>query len=708
MEDITRLVRRYLLLLLVLLAATPAFSQEPDLSQYTTDSAKLKAWITYCDGLLGNEEGKTEDYPGLITAGKKGMRMARVSNYKLQSLFSFYTAVGFEFSGLDIDSAIYYYRISEKQAIKAGNSKRLLAAHQQLISLGTETEKEAIAQKMLAMQDTTQDKELKEKVLAVLYKYYRDKNQYEKAISYALKSLELKKVNLQKPGNKETDPGNFINIGVTLTQIGDMYYRMGQQDKAMEYFREALEYTDNRYLDGASALYNNMLGIFLDQEKMDSAQVYYRKIYGLKEYGYTSKESFSHANRSYADYYIKQQDLDKALEYGKRAYALSAEDGGDLTLLESNTIMGNIYFARKEYQDALKHLLAVPAEARAYDRESYNILQFLKAECYQALGDWQKASIYYRDYAFTKDTLLSEAGKRNIAEMEAQYQNKDKQQQITLYEAQAKNEARTRILLIVGIASLLLILLLLYINYRNKQRGARILDERNAALQEANKTKATLFSVISHDLRSPISQLYQYLQLQKNHPQLLTEEMKQQHGERISLATASLLETMEDMLVWSKTQMDRFVPLKERVPLHELVHETLGLLGPDIAAKSLKMETRIEPGAVVYADTNLLKIILRNLLMNAIQYSTDGGSITISLEQAESGSTISIKDEGLGMSDEIIALLQSGDHHLSSNRKGLGWSLIKEMAASTGATIDIQRTQPKGTTVNLHLASTAG
>ncbi len=184
---------------------------------------------------------------------------------------------------------------------------------------------------------------------------------------------------------------------------------------------------------------------------------------------------------------------------------------------------------------------------------------------------------------------------------------------------------------------------------------------------------------------------------------MLTEEMKQKHSERIGNATASLLETMEDMLVWSKTQMERFVPAVEPVQITLLIQDTITLLGPDIDAKSLSVKNKIGNTTVVQSDTNLLKIILRNLLLNAIQYSTKGSDIEIVAQQAESGTTISIIDEGLGMSEDVIALLQKGDQSLSSNKKGLGWSLITEMAGSIGATIDIQRNVPKGTIVSLYI-----
>jgi signal transduction histidine kinase len=680
-----------ILIFFLSLQCVAADCKEPDLTRYKKTGDKIKAWIKYCDYLLGYGDGAKEDYPALAIAGKKGMEIAQKTDKLHQSLFSFYAGAGYEFSGNN-DSALRYYRISARYAEDIGNADRLLNVYKQLMWIGNDAEQEDILQKTAKMLDTTANSDRKQQIADIHFRYYRDKNRYEQALQYSLKILELRRQGKKpKPGDDE-----FINTGVTLTQIGDMYYRMGQLNKAMEYLHEATQYVSDQYMDGASTLYNEMLGIFLDLKQADSAAVYYKKVYELAEKGYKSKESLSYANRSYADYYLKEGKPDSALQYGERAYTLSVEDGGDLSLLESNTAMGNIYYKLGNYSKALKHLLAVPSEARDYDREAYNQLQFLKAECYKSLGDWKKATEYYRDYAFTKDTLLSEGAKRNIAEMEAKYQNRDKQRQIE----EVKKE---RLFLLAGIVLLSFVLVLLFVNYQNKRRNARILDAKNAALYEANKTKATLFSVISHDLRSPISQLYQYLQLQKDNPNLLNEDMKKKHSERISNATASLLETMEDMLVWSKTQMDRFVPASEDVNVREIVQDTLSLLGPDAEAKSLSISNKVPQGIRVVSDTNLLKIIVRNLLQNAIQYSMPATGIEVSAENTGKGVCISIKDEGLGMSDEVIAVLQNNEQNLSSNRKGLGWSLIKEMAGSINASIGIKRNIPRGTTVSLHV-----
>ena len=92
-------------------------------------------------------------------------------------------------------------------------------------------------------------------------------------------------------------------------------------------------------------------------------------------------------------------------------------------------------------------------------------------------------------------------------------------------------------------------------NQRNQQ-----LDELNNELSIANDTKAKLFGVISHDLRSPVSSIVQLLHLQKENPEHFNTELQNQYNERLNKASENVLETMEDLLLWSKSQMNNFTP----------------------------------------------------------------------------------------------------------------------------------------------------
>jgi signal transduction histidine kinase len=128
-----------------------------------------------------------------------------------------------------------------------------------------------------------------------------------------------------------------------------------------------------------------------------------------------------------------------------------------------------------------------------------------------------------------------------------------------------QQEKATRQVLTDSAFLLLITILLVYLSFRNTQNANLLLDKKNRQLDTlneqlmaGNRTKAKLLGIISHDLRSPVSQLFTFVRLQQNRPGLLTEACKNQYQQELLLSSANLLATMEDLLLWSKSQMDHF------------------------------------------------------------------------------------------------------------------------------------------------------
>jgi predicted PurR-regulated permease PerM len=154
------------------------------------------------------------------------------------------------------------------------------------------------------------------------------------------------------------------------------------------------------------------------------------------------------------------------------------------------------------------------------------------ALAYKGKGDLKTALQYYEIYSQAKDTLIKEKISRTFADLETHYQTNEKENRITtlnqknkLNVLELKQASNTRTLLILGLISLGIFSLLLYFIYRNKEKLNKLLNQRNQQLDElnnelsiANDTKAKLFGVIRHDLRSPVSSIVQLLHLQKGKP----------------------------------------------------------------------------------------------------------------------------------------------------------------------------------------------
>ena len=256
-----------------------------------------------------------------------------------------------------------------------------------------------------------------------------------------------------------------------------------------------------------------------------------------------------------------------------------------------------------------------------------------------------------------------------------------------------KQASNTRTLLILGLISLGIFSLLLYFIYRNKEKLNKILNQRNHQLDElnnelsiANDTKAKLFGVISHDLRSPVSRIVQLLHLQKENPEHFTDELRSQYNDRLNKASENVLETMEDLLLWSKSQMNNFTPQYKTIKIQPLLLRETELFEEQVKEKELRLILNVSPEISQNTDENFITVIVRNLIQNAIKQCDDKATITINAD----ADTISITNPAQNKNAaDLNSMLQQT--HVSSKYSGLGLQIVKDLASRLGIKIYYQQ-----------------
>jgi signal transduction histidine kinase len=178
---------------------------------------------------------------------------------------------------------------------------------------------------------------------------------------------------------------------------------------------------------------------------------------------------------------------------------------------------------------------------------------------------------------------------------------------------------------------------------------------------------------------------------------LFSEADKQRHNERISVAANAVLETMEDLLIWSKSQMQQFSVTPENVGLRHCMEGLIELMQTQIDRQSVAILLEINPEITAQTDRNILTIVLRNVLQNAIKYAPKNTSITISAVASNNAVSIAIADQGDGLPQPLQAIFDSDTATINSGQSGLGLTLVKEMAGLLGATVTVAANKPKGT-----------
>ncbi|NSL87351.1 sensor histidine kinase [Chitinophaga solisilvae] len=207
---------------------------------------------------------------------------------------------------------------------------------------------------------------------------------------------------------------------------------------------------------------------------------------------------------------------------------------------------------------------------------------------------------------------------------------------------------------------------------REKKRG----EEKARVLEQLNEEKNKLFSIISHDLRNPLSSIQSYLELMKN-IQLPQHERLQMEEELLHMVN-NTQDMLLNILYWSKSQLQglsvQLSPVNIFKTISPILHHNTTLM----ASKKLRLEENIDNRIQAMADINMLQLILRNLIGNAIKFTPAGGSIHISAEQQENNCLLTIRDTGKGIDVKRMAeifSLKARSTFGTGNEKGIGLGL---------------------------------
>ncbi len=221
----------------------------------------------------------------------------------------------------------------------------------------------------------------------------------------------------------------------------------------------------------------------------------------------------------------------------------------------------------------------------------------------------------------------------------------------------------------------------------------------NNELDEANKIKAKFFAILSHDLRSPLANLIDFLRLQKEEPGLLTAENASVHQQKITASAEALLENMETMLLWSKEQMKIFKPKVKTIDVNKLFDYLRKFFS---SAEHVTFIFTNPQNLTITTDENYLQTIMYNLTGNAVKVLQHRTNALIEWKAVKVNSKVilSISDNGTGFSTEQLNNYYNNSDGTNS-KTGFGFHIIKDLAKAIEWDIALQTDQEKGTTFNL-------
>jgi two-component system sensor histidine kinase/response regulator len=226
----------------------------------------------------------------------------------------------------------------------------------------------------------------------------------------------------------------------------------------------------------------------------------------------------------------------------------------------------------------------------------------------------------------------------------------------------------------------------------------------NEELHKSNNTKDKLLAIIGHDMRGPLSNIQSLLRL------MLEDALSAEEREDLIKETLKSVrfthDLLENLLFWAKTQKGDIDSFPEALNLDNLVEETIFLLENAIRDKDHKVLSFIDASIEVWADRNMLSLIVRNLLANAIKFTPDKGKIVLTASTNSDEATVVVKDNGVGISEENLSSILSNQQPFSTRGTnmekgtGLGLILCKSFVERIGGKFEIKTLLEQGTEIS--------
>lgn len=476
---------------------------------------------------------------------------------------------------------------------------------------------------------------------------YCDQRDYDAALKNALSAL--------KYSHFENDPSETAYIYATIAEIyrlkGDLKNANHQFEKAYAGFLKIREEHGQAYVLTNWSLcyednYNRLLEMeFKAQEIWD--RIAPENLMSVTNLGNLAYSFFDVAKNDSIAKTIKNPKLKKPKK--------------ELLRLAENYYQRCLSIAKKKKNlDSVLYYSSTLSELQGY------------------IGDYRNAYESLKLAKDINDSLYSQKNKNTIAALvtEKEIQIRDKEIQIS--KINLRNKEKQKLYLIGGLLLLCIIGTLLFYQSRNRKKTNKKLKMLNTDLETANKTKTRFFSILNHDLRTPVSNLIHFLHLQKENPELLDEESRKRMEDKTISGVEHLLTSMEDLLLWSKGQMENFEPQLKQIKVDDLFNDIQKYFDSE---QNVVLKFENEDDVELFSDGNYVKTIMRNLTGNAIKALkiTDNPLVIWKAWQEKDQVFLSISDNGSGVEKEAFQALYD-DKKVVGIKSGLGLHLIRDLA----------------------------
>lgn len=550
--------------------------------------------------------------------------------------------------------------------------------------------------------------------------------------------------------------GNKYNEAKIHTNIGVVYEEQGAFAYALEKYQQALKlYTGLDSPEGQIECYDNIGVIHKNLGEYELASMYFLKgLEGNLEQKALYNEVNSYLNLS--GLHLEQNQPNQAEEFTTKGLFLADSLGLEKDKAYLLTALGQVKFQQGKYDSAnwfctkglaiaqrlqyhkiqcaayiiMAQVTTPLLTQRKYASKAfeiayrYNLLQEVKESTHllyqyfklQAQPD--SALKYHELYTKAQDSLFNESSTKKITQLASQFEfdqekeaiANERQKEAFLFNQELERKNTIQWISTAGIISLIVVAFIIGLLYNKKNQINKALAAANIELERLNETKDKFFSIISHDLRSPVEAFTNISLILNRHLKAANYDRVIEIGEKIDQMASNISNLLDNLLCWSMQRQGHFPHVPEKVSVKEIFDETITLFSEPAKMKQVQLVSPTESDLMLWVDANSTKTIVRNLVANALKFTQDG-QIKLEAHLDEGQINIRISDTGVGMNDNQIKRILSQNTVKGSygtageSGVGLGLQIVKEFVDRNNGTLTIESEIEKGTTINIFLPS---
>jgi signal transduction histidine kinase len=477
--------------------------------------------------------------------------------------------------------------------------------------------------------------------------------------------------------------GGMANV---IRDKASVFYSERQYDSSKHYINLALNHYFDYFSNNSILNLYNTLALIEGKKKNYTASIalYDKAIQLAKTVKDTAWIGIASGNKGMAYYHLGMYDSALVNLKIDIKYSLLGKEYGSSAnaMLATGEIFETIY----HNPDSARKYFTLAKETVAKGRR-HEIVQLYHNlyNYYARKKDFENAFQYYTQYTAIKDSLNPLMAEQQLKEFQKQFELQKKEREIEMLaqqnEMRAKQTQQNRILVSGLIIFILLLSVTLYVIYRSREqdRIARLqISRQSEQLKKLNDIKDKIFSILSHDMRSPIAALKNTFDLLD--AGLINEKEYGVMKEKISNQLSNLNIVLDNLLQWSKSQIQGDeAHIETTFGIREIVMRNMRLLELQAKNKNIRIEIAVDENLKVAADFNKTDIVVRNLLSNAIKFTHPGGIVHVDAKKNNGMIMLAFRDSGNGIRaeerDKIFEIKSASRQYGTAGESGTGLGL---------------------------------